>query len=159
MRLPINRGVLATAVVAVALVLSACSSDSEEPTATAEPTAEPTAADGTGGGATVTGLAGDDLSQPMGPGISVSEALAGDQIGPILVNGFVLIRDGEARLCEALAESFPPQCGGPSLTLDGFEPDSVMLSEEQGVRWTDDVVQIVGVRNGDVLEITDGMVS
>jgi hypothetical protein len=157
MRINITRGALATAVAGVALVLSACSSDSEEPTATAEPTSEPTSA--SGGGASVTGLAGDDLSQPMGPGISVSDALAGDQIGPILVNGFVLIEDGEARLCESLAESFPPQCGGPSLVLDGFDPDSVTLSEEQGVRWTDDVVQVVGVRNGGTLEITAGMVS
>lgn len=161
MRINISRGAFATAVAGTALILSACSSDSDEPTATAEPTDEPTAAadDGSGGGATVTGLAGDDLSQPMGPGITVDDALTGDQIGPILVNGFVLIKDGEARLCDALAESFPPQCGGPSLILDGFDPGEVTLTEEQGVQWTDDVVQIVGVRNGDTLEITEGMVS
>ena len=134
MRMTLNRGTLATAVAEVALVLSACSSDSEEPTATTEPTTEPVAAsDGSDDGASVTGLVGNDLSSPMGPRISVSDALGSDQIGPISMNGFMLIKDGEARLCEA-------------------------LSEEQGVQWTDDVVQIVGVRNGDVLEITEGLV-
>jgi hypothetical protein len=38
---------------------------------------------------------------------------------PQLVSGYVIERDGVPRLCEAILESFPPQCGEPSLRLVG----------------------------------------
>jgi hypothetical protein len=52
-------------------------------------------------------------------GLSVSEAIASDLEGPLAVRGYVIARDDEYRLCEAILESDPPQCGEPSLRIDG----------------------------------------
>lgn len=95
-------------------------------------------------------------SSAVGPGISVSDALGSTLAGPLLVNGMLLVRDGEVRLCEALAESFPPQCGGDSLLIEGLALDSVDgLTSAQGVIWSDGLIQILGdVRDG-VLTVRD----
>lgn len=54
-----------------------------------------------------------------GGGLSVSEALASDLDGPLQVKGYLIRRDGELRLCTAVLESQPPQCGEPSLAVAG----------------------------------------
>jgi hypothetical protein len=54
-----------------------------------------------------------------GGGLSVAEAIASDLDGPLLVRGYLIDRDGELRLCEAILESHPPQCGEPSLRVEG----------------------------------------
>ncbi|MDQ3067348.1 MAG: hypothetical protein M3R12_09400, partial [Actinomycetota bacterium] len=46
-----------------------------------------------------------------GGGLSVQEALDSDLDGPLLVRGYLIERDGELRLCQAILESSPPQCG------------------------------------------------
>jgi hypothetical protein len=83
-------------------------------------------------------------------GISVSEAVSGDVSGVIAVRGF-LFDDGSGwRLCDALAESFPPQCGGESVAISGHEEVvDVPYLNEQGVTWTDATVTVLG-------EIVDG---
>ncbi len=58
-------------------------------------------------------------SSGMGPGLSVAEALASDFERPLLVRGVLVERDGELRLCSAILESHPPQCGEPSLAIEG----------------------------------------
>ena len=55
----------------------------------------------------------------IGPGLSVAEALESDLEGPLLVRGVLVERDGELRLCSAILESYPPQCGEPSLAIEG----------------------------------------
>jgi hypothetical protein len=80
--------------------------------------------------------------------MTVAEAAAAT--GPATVTGFLVDVGGETRLCEALAESFPPQCGGPSITLtslDQVDPDE--LKTEGDVTWTDVPVAVFG-------EIVDG---
>ena len=70
---------------------------------------------------------GDEAEQPPAAagvpipsgGLSVSEALASDLDGPLMVRGYVILRDDEYRLCEAILESDPPQCGEPSLRIEG----------------------------------------
>ena len=54
---------------------------------------------------------------PRDGGVTVSEALASDsQLG--WIRGFLLAeRNQPVMLCEALAESLPPQCGGAALIL------------------------------------------
>jgi hypothetical protein len=77
--------------------------------------------------------------------MSVSEALETDAAGLIAVRGFLVADAGGSRLCELLAESLPPQCGGASIemtSLDGVDPDSI--EEAQGVQWTDDLVIVFG---------------
>ncbi len=86
----------------------------------------------------------------VGGGLTVSQALETDAEGIIAVQGFLFIVDGEARLCELLAESFPAQCGGASLPVTNYEEVlGTPTIEEQGVTWTDEVVTFLG-------EIVDG---
>lgn len=63
-----------------------------------------------------------------GGGLSIQEALDSDLEGPLLVRGYLIERDGEPRLCDAILESSPPQCGEPSLRVEGSAPPA---SEER----------------------------
>lgn len=104
--------------------------------------------------------AGDDTSTastvPVGPGISIEEALETDSDEPQLVNGNLLITDGQARLCSALAESFPPQCGGASLLVTGLDLVRVDgLIVEGDVMWTDRPIQLAGVVSDGRLTMSD----
>ena len=87
---------------------------------------------------------------PVDGGLTVSDALASGTEGILAISGFVL-DDGEtARLCEALAESFPPQCGGASIPLVGYQPVLAgQLTQAQGVAWTDQAFIMFG-------EVLDG---
>lgn len=84
-------------------------------------------------------------------GLSVEEALSGAGGEPLVVRAFIVVApDGAARLCDALAESSPPQCGGASMPVTGLPPELVDgLADRQGVRWSDGPVQLIGsVRDG-----------
>jgi len=81
----------------------------------------------------------------VGGGLTVSEALSTDATGVIAVQGFYFDDGSGPRLCEALAESFPPQCGGASLTLGELgEIDLGLLQGSQGVTWSDGSIVILG---------------
>ncbi|MEX0817137.1 MAG: hypothetical protein WD027_06810 [Gaiellales bacterium] len=91
----------------------------------------------------------------MGPGISIEEAIASDLEGPLLVNGNLLAEGDEVRLCDALAESFPPQCAGPQLRVEGLKLDEVDgLVREGEVAWTDRPIQLLGDVEGDTLVVS-----
>jgi hypothetical protein len=90
-----------------------------------------------------------------GPGISIEEALASDSEQQILVNGNLLASGDDVRLCYALAESFPPQCGGPSLRVEGLKLEEVDgLVTEGGVSWTDRPIQLLGTVADGVLTVS-----
>ena len=95
-----------------------------------------------------------DLSEPD-PGsdgaLTVSDALESGASAEMSVSGFLVIDDSGARLCDVLAESYPPQCGGAgALPVTGFEESvDVPLVTAQGVSWTDERVVLDG-------EIVDG---
>lgn len=77
-----------------------------------------------------------------GEGISVADALghqATDDL--VLVTGALFVdTDGTVRLCDAIAESFPPQCGGERIEVQGIDLSTVDgLEEANGVRWADSV--------------------
>ena len=57
-----------------------------------------------------------------GGGLSVQEAIDSELEGSLMVRGYLIERDGELRLCEAILESSPPQCGEPSLRVEGRAP-------------------------------------
>ena len=80
-----------------------------------------------------------------GPGVTVAEALRSDTDQPLLVNGALFIdADGTGRLCDALMESFPPQCGGDRVIVEGLEEASIAdLQEEGAIRWSEGV-QLLG---------------
>ena len=74
--------------------------------------------------------------------------------GETVVEGFLVHRDGVTELCELLAESFPPQCGGASWRVDGLDLDAIAgLETAEGVTWSDDVVRLSGRLSGGVLTV------
>ena len=90
-----------------------------------------------------------------GPGISIADAIASTLSGPLLVNGAVVIVDGEARLCSALAKSFPPQCRGDSLSVIGLDGATLDLQTEGKVSWTNNQAQLLGFVSDGVRVIDD----
>jgi hypothetical protein len=99
----------------------------------------------------VTPLPGDSQGMPIeGGGLTVAEALETDAAGVIAVTGFYVDTGSGPMLCDALAESFPPQCGGASIPLADISPvDPESIQTNQGTSWSDDPVFVVG-------EIVDG---
>lgn len=91
-----------------------------------------------------------------GGGLSIEEALASTLDGPLMVKGYLVAPEGEpVRLCAALLESYPPQCGAPSLVVEGIELASVeglRRTDDPGlapVTWSDGIVSLLGtVRDG-----------
>lgn len=92
----------------------------------------------------------------MGPGISVADALDNESGEPLLVNGFLFVgKDGTVTLASLIGESLPPVPGGDQLLVEGLNLDGYQLSESQGEMWTDDPVQVLGIRNGDTLTVSN----
>ena len=92
----------------------------------------------------------------MGPGISIKDALTADPGQPLLVNGFLFVEeDGTVTLASLMAESLPPIPGGDQLVVEGLDLGGYQFSESQGLRWTDDLVQVLGVLNGNTLTVSD----
>lgn len=98
--------------------------------------------DGPGDTDTATGFVVDG-------GLTVTEALEGTVEGIVAVKGFIVATEDGVSLCEALAESFPPQCGGASLAVEGLAIDEYPVEEEGSTRWTNDIVILFG-------EVVDG---
>lgn len=93
--------------------------------------------------------------------IDVPEALRSPPGTAVAVRGGLFIEPGPvdrpvARLCWAILESYPPQCGGPGLTLLGLDPGAVPGLERDGLRaWTMGEVVVHGTRSGaDALVVT-----
>jgi hypothetical protein len=87
-------------------------------------------------------------------GISIAGALAYEGSEPVAVHGFIIRTSEIAQLCETLAESYPPQCAGASLTLvNADRTDDLPLLEEGDVQWSPDTVILVGTLAGDELTI------
>jgi len=75
--------------------------------------------------------------------MSVADALGHQATDDIIsVTGALFVdADGTVRLCDAIAESFPPQCGGERIEVEGLELASVAdLQDENGVRWAEGVI-------------------
>jgi hypothetical protein len=96
---------IAGLLITVAVAVAACGSDDPaEPGASPEPPA-------TSGDQTIPADA-----------LTIEEVIAMSADIPRLVKGYVVAVDGEPiRLCSALLESYPPQCGGPSLVIEGVD--------------------------------------
>lgn len=89
----------------------------------------------------------------VGPGISVGEAREAPAGQILLINGALLVDpDGEVRLWDALAESYPPQGSGPYLVVEGLDEAAIGWTEVGGVRWSEGV-QLLGRRSDDTLVI------
>lgn len=77
-------------------------------------------------------------------GLPTPEALATDATGVLAVRGFYFEDESGARLCELLAESLPPLCGGTAIPLADSNVGIAGLKTEQGVAWTDQAVVLLG---------------
>ena len=96
------------------------------------------------------GSSAPSMGMPVDGGLTVSEALSTTAPGVLAIQGFLFDDGSGPKLCDALAESFPPQCGGASIPVSGHVgTSSIPLVSEQGVTWTDQPVTLFG-------EIIDG---
>ena len=87
-------------------------------------------------------------------GISVEQAVDGE--GPAMVNGSLLADGEDVKLCAALAESFPPQCGGASITVVGLDLDELDgLTTEGDVTWSDLPIRVEGVLADGILMVDE----
>lgn len=89
------------------------------------------------------------LVQPDVPAdtVLVTIAAAVAQPGqPAFVGGMLLIdADGTAWLCDALAESFPPQCGGERLRIANVAAATLpKLASGGGASWSEAPIQLLG---------------
>lgn len=133
----------AATLLALALVAVACGSDDDSGATTtgAPATDAPTT--------TTTGVPSDEQ-------VSIDEALAAPDGTQLQVAGPLIAAGDDVRLCGAIMESYPPQCGEPSLPLEGLDLDAVVgLSrpdpEFAGVVWTDFPLVVFGTMQGGTL--------
>jgi|GEM_PF-1851283 len=87
-------------------------------------------------------------------GLSIADAIAYEGSESVAVHGYLVRTSETAQLCEVLAESFPPQCGGASLAL--MNADDIVdlpLIEEGDVQWSPDRVILIGTVAGNELTI------
>ena len=83
--------------------------------------------------------------------LTVGEAVNAD--GAVRVRGTLIADAGGVRLCSAILESHPPQCGQPSLRVQGLDLVGVSNMEQaKGVGWTSREVTLAG-------EVDDGVLS
>jgi inhibitor of cysteine peptidase len=83
----------------------------------------------------------------------IGDLLSSTASRDVIVRGAIVWTEIDARLCEALAESFPPQCAGASVVIADPDELDVELSEAQGVRWTDLPIELAAHFDGTRLVI------
>ena len=82
---------------------------------------------------------------------------SGIELGePLLHNGFLYIDENGVQLVKVLAESFPPQPGGPGLIVEGLDLDTIDgLVTEQGITWSEQPVEILGNLVNDTIFVVE----
>jgi hypothetical protein len=89
--------------------------------------------------------------------LTVTEALRVDGGGSVRVRGTLIADARGVRLCSAILESHPPQCGQPSLTVRGLDLVGVSNMEQaKGVGWTSREVTLAGEVKDGVLSVATG---
>lgn len=110
------------------------------------------------------GASDDDAGDtpPAGSGlvqrVSVQQAAGRDGWeGVVIVEGG-LLADGETvRLCSAFAESYPPQCGRPSIAVQGLDLAQIDgLETASGISWKERVSLAGVLRDGVLTAARDG---
>ncbi len=85
----------------------------------------------------------------------VEDAVARGARGPVEVTGFLVGRvEGDLRLCSEVLESYPPQCGGPSVLVRGLDRATLQgLRSDRGGLWSDEEVNLTGTLEEGVLVV------
>lgn len=137
--------------VLVAVAVSACGADEVTDRtggATGQATVPPSAE---APGAQTGGAAGGTAPRAY----PLEEALDQDVDGSLLVTG-LLIDDGSGwRLCSEIAESYPPQCGGTSVPVEGVVASRHPLQQAEGVRWAESATIVGEFRDGTLVVTGD----
>jgi hypothetical protein len=98
---------------------------------------------------------GTDSGAPGNSAITVKQALDANSGGPVRVRGALIVSGGTARLCYAILESYPPQCGGPSLVVRGLDLDTIgELTSANDVTWSDREVRLRGTVTDGTLKVS-----
>lgn len=114
------------------------------------------------------GCGSADDGPSVGPGVenetplTVQEAITLGEAEHVTVVGSLLIGADGVRLCSALAESYPPQCGGDSLRVESLDIDRLVglshTDQTAGparVSWADYPVTLSGSLAGDTLTVAE----
>jgi hypothetical protein len=138
------RATIAGLLIAVAVTGAACGGDDPAPAASGTPPAT-----------------GSDSTFPA-DALTIEQALGGGGDLPLLVKGFVVAADGETpRFCSALLESYPPQCGGPSLEIERLDLTSIdgLQSTDDPdlaqVTWSETEITLLGNVADDTITVAD----
>lgn len=92
--------------------------------------------------------------EAVGEELSVSEAIDRERASRVTVTGLLLDVAGDVRLCESVLESHPPQCGEPSLTVQGVRVADLDGAQVEGESIWVDQAAVTGELMGDVLTAT-----
>ena len=87
--------------------------------------------------------------------VEIRDLQASGPIDGVTVVGFVVWDPSGADLCEVLAESFPPQCGGERIAITNPDTLEVMFEENQNVKWTEQRIEITVNYDGAGLTTTN----
>lgn len=93
-----------------------------------------------------------------GDTLTVGELLDAEdrgESGTTVVVAAMLVDDGTGlRMCESLAESYPPQCGGRSVEVMNPGAIEVEFTEDGGVRWAETPIELFGWMEGDTFYVS-----
>lgn len=132
-----------------ALVLSGCGSNIEA-TTSSPPTAVVSSESTVPSALTSTA----PTTNPM-RSLSVKEVVETSPMGLVEMRGSFIDGGSGALLCDTLAESFPPQCGGRWIVLLNHESLDLELTTQGSVRWAEQTVFVVGHKLGERFVVGD----
>jgi hypothetical protein len=99
---------------------------------------------------------GDDAEFEEGSLVAIEQVTGTDVDVEVRVRGPAFRVAGTTRICSAILESFPPQCGEPSLVVDGWDIDTDAQAQTAGdVTWVEDV-ELSGTIDEGVLRVATG---
>lgn len=114
------------------------------------------------GSSTDDGTVGGSASSPL----TIEQALVLGEADAVWVSGSLLAVGSDVRLCAALAESYPPQCAGPSLVVHGADVDGIVglsrttvASGAGPATWSEFPVLFGGSLSDGVLSVTEAPAS
>jgi hypothetical protein len=143
---PLRTILLTLGLTGLALTAAACGDDDDRAATGGDGGAAGACLEGTEDCVDTPGLGGEDgvASDPDGS-VPVADAAANQIDGPFLLSGIYFSDSTGTRLCELIAESFPPQCGGATVSIDNsVGADLGPIMTEGDVSWSDGPVTVEG---------------